>query len=311
MEAALNRHPLALAAASFLLAVSASGEGLPPKQTELHAKLRARVQAVDARLDGVLGVYVRDLATGTTIEQRPDEVFPTASSIKLAVLYELYRQAEEGRIDVGELTRPPLPRVRGGGILQELGDRVSLTWRDLAVLMIGWSDNEATNVLIRRVGMEAVNRRLDALGLPRTRLRRLMMDLEAARRGEENVSTPREIARLAEIVAMGDSLSPTRAADLLAVATVADEGSHFRRGLPQGARAISKPGALEGVRCEAAWVDVPGRPYSAAIMTAYLRHETDGEAAIAELSAAIYDTFDRLARSSEYGRIISDRVTAK
>jgi len=310
MDAAVKRHPLALVAA-LLFAVSASGEGLPPKETELHAKLRARVQAVDARLDGVLGVYVRDLATGTTIELRPDEVFPTASSIKLAVLYELYRQAEEGRIDVGELTRPPLPRVRGGGILQELGDRVSLTWRDLAVLMIGWSDNEATNVLIRRVGMEAVNRRLDTLGLPRTRLRRLMMDLEAARRGEENVSTPREIARLAEIVAMGDSLSPTRAADLLAVATVADEGSHFRRGLPQGARAISKPGALEGVRCEAAWVDVPGRPYSAAIMTAYLRHEADGEAAIAELSAAIYDTFDRLARSSEYGRIISDRVTAK
>ena len=65
------------------------------------------------------------------------------------------------------------------------------------------------------------------------------------------------------------------------------------------------------MRCEAAWVDVPGRPYSAAIMTAYLRREADGEAAIAELSAAIYDTFDRLARSSEYGRIISDRVTAK
>ncbi len=84
--------------------------------------------------------------------------------------------------------------MRGGGILQELGDGVSLSWRDLAVLMIGWSDNEATNVLVRRVGMDAVNARLDGLGLPHTRLRRLMMDLEAARRGDENVSTPREIA---------------------------------------------------------------------------------------------------------------------
>lgn len=311
MEATVTRRPLSLAAASLLLAVSASGEGLPPKPADLLAKLRARVEAVDARLDGLLGVYVRDLTTGATIELRPDEVFPTASSIKLAVLYELYRQAEEGRIDVGESTRPPLPRVGGGGILQELGDRVSLTWRDLAVLMIGWSDNEATNILIRRVGMETVNRRLDALGLPRTRLRRLMMDLEAARRGDENLSTPREMARLAEIVARGDSLSPARAADLLAVAAVADEGSHFRRGLPEGVKAISKPGALEGVRCEAAWVDVPGRPYAAAIMTAYLRREVDGGAAITELSAATYDTFDRLARSSEYGRIISDRVTAK
>jgi len=311
MEAALTRRPLALAAASLLLAVSASGEGLPPKQAELVAKLRARVEAVDARLDGVLGVCVRDLTTGDTIELHPDEVFPTASSIKLAVLYELYRQAEEGRIDLAEVTRPPIPRVGGGGILQELGDRVSLTWRDLGVLMVGWSDNEATNVLVRRVGLAPVNQRLTSLGLPRTRLRRLMMDLEAARRGDENVSTPREMARLAEIVAKGDSLSAARAADLLAVAAVADEGSPFRRGLPTGTKAVTKPGALEGVRCEAAWVDVPGRPFSAAIMTAYLRREADGEAAIAELSAAIYGTFDRLARSSEYGRIVSDRVTAK
>ncbi len=90
------------------------------------------------------------------------------------------------------------------------------------------------------------------------------MDLEAARRGDENVSTPRELARLAEIVARGEGLSPARATDILAVASVPDEGSHFRRGLPAGVRAVSKPGALEGVRCEAAWVDVPGRPYAAA-----------------------------------------------
>jgi beta-lactamase class A len=312
MEAALT-HPLPrLASAALLLGASIATAGeLPAKQADLLAKLRSRVQAVDARLDGVLGVYVRDLSTGATVELRPDEIFPTASSIKLAVLYELYRQAEEGRVDVAEVTRPPLPRVGGGGILQELGDRVSLTWRDLAVLMIGWSDNEATNVLARRVGLDAVNRRLDALSLPSTRLRRLMMDLEAARRGDENVSTPREIARLAEIVARGEGLSPARAADILSVASVPDGGSHFRRGLPAGVKALSKPGALEGVRCEAAWVDVPGRPYSAAIMTGYLRREADGEAALGELSAAIYDTFDRLARSSEYGRIVSDRVTAK
>jgi beta-lactamase class A len=175
--------------------------------------------------------------------------------------------------------------------------------------MMGWSDNEATNVLVRRVGMEAVNRRLGVMGLPGTRLRRLMMDLEAARRGDENVSTPREIARLAELVGKGGGLSRERAADLLAVATVPDEGSAFRRGLPEGVRAVSKPGALEGVRCEAAYVDVPGRPYCAAIMTAYLRREPDGDAAIAELSAAAYETFDRLARSSEHGRVVSDRLT--
>jgi beta-lactamase class A len=286
--------------------------GGPSKATQLLEKLGRRIDAVDARLDGVLGVYVEDLTTGASVERRPDELFPTASSIKLAILYELYRAADEGRLDLAEVTRPPgAGRVRGGGVLQELGDRVSLTWRDLAVLMIGWSDNEATNLLIRRLGMDGVNRRLDALSLPRTRLRRQMMDLPAAQRGEENVSTPRELARLAALVARGDGLSPQRAADLHAVATVPDDASPFRKGLPADQKAVSKPGSLDGVRCEAAWVDVPGRPYAAAIMTGYLRRDADGEAAISELSAAIYDTFDRLARSSELGRALKDRTTPR
>jgi beta-lactamase class A len=315
MEAAVSRPAASVLSLALAVALGA-GSGavaaeLPPKQAELMAKLRARVQAVDARTDGVLGVYVEDLATGSVVELRSDEPFPTASSIKLAVLYELYRQADEGRLDLSEVVTPRVPRVGGGGILQYLGDRVSLTWRDLGVLMHVWSDNEAANILIRRVGIDAVNLRLDALSLPRTRLRRQMMDLDAARHGNENVSTPRELARLSAILARGVGLSSERARDLLALATLPDAGSQFRRALPEGQRAINKAGELEGVRCDTAWVDIPGRPYTATIMTAYLRRESDGEAVIAELSAAIYDTFDRLARASEYGRIISERDTAK
>jgi beta-lactamase class A len=282
------------------------------KAAALLQRLRAQVAAADARLDGVLGVYVEDLASGArVVELRADEAFPTASSIKPAVLYELYRQAAEGRIELDETTRPPLPRVGGGGVLQELGPHLSLSWRDLAVLMMAWSDNEATNLLIRRLGMDAVNRRLDSLALARTRLRREMMDLAAARRGDENVSTPRELARLAGVVARGEGLPAERGRDLLAVATVPADGSPFRRALPVGVRAISKPGSLEGVRCEMAWVEVPGRPYLAAIMTGYLEREADGEALIQELSAAIYSTFDRLARSSDHGRVISERDARK
>jgi beta-lactamase class A len=297
----------ALGGAAAAQVVPAYPPTLGAKEIVLLDRLRARIDGVDARLDGVLGVAVRDLTTGATLELRPDETFPTASSIKLAVLYELYRQAAEGRIDLAETTLPPLPRAGGGGVLQWLGGDVRLTWRDLAVLMIGWSDNEATNLLIRRVGMEAVDRRLDGLGFTRTRLQRQMMDLEAARRGDENLSTPREMARLAALVATGEGLPPEKAKGLLAVATVPDEGSFFRGGLPEGQRAVSKPGALEGVRCEAAWVDVPGRPYAAAVMTTYLRHDADGVAAVREISAALFETFDRLARSSEHGRVISER----
>jgi beta-lactamase class A len=296
-------------AASLLLATlaaSAAPAAPPEKQAALWEKLRARIEAVDHRLDGVLGVSLKDLKGGMSLDVRPAEPFPQASSIKLAVLYELYRQAEEGRVDLGELTRPPLPRVRGGGVLQELGDKVSLTWRDVAVLMMGWSDNAATNVLIDRVGMDAVNRRLDSLGLRATRLRRKMMDLDAARRGDENVSTPAEMRQLAEAMYAGTGLAKERARDMMAVAAVPKD-SPFRVPLPEELVVADKPGSLEAVRCVTAVVDLPGRPYAVSIMTTYLRHDADGEAAIREISAALYETFDRLARSSDLGRIISEK----
>jgi beta-lactamase class A len=295
-----------LAGLAFTLAL-ASAVSATEKEDALVAKLRTRVEAVDARLDGVLGLSLKDLKTGATVmEIRPTEPFPTASSIKLAVLYELYRQAEEGRIDLGAVTTPPKPRVGGGGVLQELGDKVTLTWRDVAVMMIGWSDNEATNLLIDKVGLDAVNRRLDALKLPGVRLRRKMMDLDAARAGRENAGTPAEMRRLAETVFTGPGLSPERAKDMRTVAAMT-KTSDFRKVLPDGVTILDKPGELEGVRCVTAVVDVPGRPYSVSIMTAYLKRDTDGEDAIRELSAAIYETFDRLARSSDLGRVISEK----
>jgi len=61
------------------------------------------------------------------------------------------------------------------------------------------------------------------------------------------------------------------------------------------------------VRCVVAFVDLPRRPYVAALMTTYLRRDEEGEEAIRTLSAALFEAFDRLAGASEHGRIISDR----
>jgi len=148
--------------------------------------------------------------------------------------------------------------------------------------------------------MDAVNRRLAALGLRATALRRRMMDLEAARRGDENVSTPTEMLRLAVADPRRDGTLPERG-----------KGPHGGGFGYQGLRVpppdpgritvADKPGALEGVRCVTAVVELPGRPYAAAIMTTYLKRDSDGEAAIEEISKALFGTFDRLARSSPLG----------
>lgn len=274
---------------------------LAPQERRLWERLALRVEALAAGLDGVPGLALKDLRSGATIERNPDGVFPTASVIKLGVLYELYLRAEAGTLALDEVMRPPLPRVGGGGALELLGGDVSLTWRDLAALMIALSDNAATNVLIDRLGLHAIDARLRELGLGATRLRRRMLDLEAARRGDENVSSAADLLRLVETLRAGRGLSPARAEDLRRLMAL-PKSSPFREPLPEGLAVLDKPGDLEGVRAAAALVELPDRPYAAAVMTGWLQRDAEGEAFIRDLSRALFETCQRLAGASEYGR---------
>src|ERR1041384_5687631 len=160
----------------------------------LWLKLERAVADVDARLDGVLAVCIKDLTDGRVLLLHADEVMPTASTIKIAILAELFRQQSGGSGGAG-LADPYVvdsaDAVPGSDILAGLTPGVTrLTNRDLATLMMAVSDNGATNVLIRRVGMERVNALLDSLGLRETRLRRRMLDLEAAPRPRGGNATP-------------------------------------------------------------------------------------------------------------------------
>lgn len=302
-----SRWSLPLAAGVLLWIVAglatAQAEAPPPVEDALFEKLRARIAEVETRLDGVLGVAIKDLTTGRTIEIRGDVLFPQASSIKLALIYELYQQAGSGKFDLHALRALPKVRAGGSGILPLLSEKAQLTGRDLAVLMMSLSDNAATNILIDEVTMAAVNARMDVLGLPKTRLRRRMIDLAAALRGEENVSTPREMVRLIEAVRKADGLPPALAADFRAVVGVS-KSTGFRDPLPSGLTILDKPGSLEGVRTATGLVDLKYRPYAAAIMTTALRNAADGENAIREISKLVYETFDRLDRASPEGRLL-------
>src|SRR5262249_1345020 len=179
------------------------------KRQVLLGKLQEELKAVDRNLDGVMGLAVKDLTTGETFFIHGDEIMPQASSIKIAVLANLYLQAQQGKL---KLTEEYVVRqedmVSGSDILLGLKPgQTRLTLRAIAPMMVAVSDNSATNVLIRRVGMENVNAMLDSLGLHATRLRRQMMDLKAAGEGRENVSTPREMMTLLETIYRGKLLN--------------------------------------------------------------------------------------------------------
>src|ERR1700757_716424 len=131
----------------------------PIKQQLLWQKLDSSIHDVDRNLDGVLGIAMEDLSSGQTMLFQSDEVFPQASVIKVALLAELYHQAQQGKL---KLTDPYVVQkadlVHDSDIMGGLTPGVTrLTLRDLATMVVAVSDNSAANVLIDQVGMENVN----------------------------------------------------------------------------------------------------------------------------------------------------------
>jgi beta-lactamase class A len=286
-----------------------------PKRAEMHRKLEERLARLVADLPGATGYFIRDLSGGEVFEKDADAVFVAASTIKLPVFLELLKRAQEGTID---LARPvpidPRARVEGGGVLEKWPEPYPvLTARQLAVLMMDFSDNYATNILIDFVGMEHVDRRLRGWGLGETRLRRRMMDLEAARNGRENVTTPRDMGMLLDRLYRGEILDA--AGTRLAIEVMSrNDRTPIKRGLPAGIEAADKEGELDGVRCDAGIVFVPGRaagvaasqPFVVSVMTAYLRDDRAGETFIADVTGAAFDHFRIVARSTQLGRTLDE-----
>lgn len=303
------RHALLIAAClpCTTSAQQSSPERAPQEKEQiLWQKLETTISDVDHNLDGVLAVAILDLSTGQKYLLHADEVLPTASSIKIAILAELYRQAQQGKLKLTDMYTLQSGDVVGGsgiaGVLTPGATR--LTLRDVAALMISVSDNSATNVIIDRIGMENVNALLDSLGLAHTHLRRKMMDLKAATEGRENIATPREMMTLLEDLYRGKVLNKQFTEDFFNLLSVHKE-SYIPRELPEDLRVANKPGELEGVRNDSGIVFTGKRPYVISVMTTFLKRERDGGEAIIKISNAAYQMFDRLSRASEYGRVIS------
>src|ERR1700681_1127151 len=292
------------------VAASASAQTLPPppteKQTVLWMKLEKSILDIDRSLDGVMGVAIVDLTDGHKYLLRANDVYPQASSIKICVLAELYRQAQQGKLKLTDLyTVNAADLVQDSDIMGGLTPGVTqITLRDLATMMVAVSDNSATNVLIDRVGMDNVNAFLKAQGLRDTRLRRKMMDLKAAAEGRENVSTPNEMLNLLQALYRDEILNKEMTADFFKVLST-HKDSWIPRNLPDDLKIADKPGALEGVRNDSGVIFVDKRPFVLCVMTTYLHRERDGEEAISNIALAAWRMLERLARASDYGRVIS------
>jgi beta-lactamase class A len=309
---------LAAFAIIITLASSAFGEPKPEAVQRdtgsdlLWKKLETRVEEIAGRLDGVMGVAILDLTDGRILLHNADRVFPTASSIKIAVLLELYRQDQQARQDAqGKAklndiyTFDPKDLVEDSQIMTGLTSGMTrVTNRDLAQFMVAVSDNAATNVLIDRVGMQNVNATLRSLGLTKTMLRRKMIDIAAARRGDENVATPREMVRLLEMIYKGKALNQELTGEFIKQLKTLKKDSYLSYKLPEDVELADKPGSLEAVRTDSGIVFAKNRPFAISVMTSYDRDEKAAGRAISEVALEAYHYFEMRGKTSEYGRAL-------
>jgi beta-lactamase class A len=275
-----------------------------PKPAELAAAFSKRLESLASGVDGSVAYVVVDITTGQRFARRADEPFPTASAIKIGILHELLARADAGMVALDD--PQPLPaasRVGGSGLLQRLSSPM-LSLRDHALLMILISDNTATNVLIDTLGLDTITARMQALGAASYRLRRRMMDGAAAARGEENVASAGDLVTVMDALRTGRGLTPTSQAEGARI--LREYGpTAVRAGIAAGVPVATKPGGLDGVRSEVAWVDLKGRPYLLCVMTSFLADDEAGEKTITEMSRTAYQYFARLASAGVEGRLMS------
>ena len=271
-----------------------------------------------------MGLFAKNLDTGETIAVNADQRFPTASLIKVAVMAEVFRQIDAGQFrqdtpvtlhdsdKAGDETIP----------LNMLHDGTALTVADLLRFMIAYSDNTATNLLVGLVGTAQVDALLDANGLTRTRLYRpTFRDGHADVLPEEEKefglgsTTPREAARLLELIAQGKLVSKPACDEMLALLATQQDRAMIPRSLPFEKEQIlvaNKTGWDEeknadakgfkgDVRNDAAYVKGPKARYVLAICARRIRDKSagvDNEALKtgAELSRLVYDAFSRPTR---------------
>ncbi len=285
--------------------------------------LEERIGTLVRSFPGEMGVAVRDLETGKEISVNGDRRFPTASLIKLAVMVETYHQMAEGKLareKVVVLTEAD--KAGDEGIpLNQLHAGLALTIPDLLNLMIAYSDNTATNLLVREVGAANADRRMESYGLKDTKIFRptfrdgradVFPELE--REFGLGMITPRDAVRLMGLIADGKVVSRAASDEMLAMLGNQFDRQMIPRSLPFEREKIvvanktgwdeeklpDAAGVKGEIRTDAAYVKGPHSRYTIAICTRRGRDKRPGadNAALvtgAAISRLVYEEMERRA----------------
>jgi len=233
---------------------SSGSESSRPVSTELDARVRAEI----AQFKGKVSLFAKNLDTGASYGFGADERVRTASTIKVAIMVEAFARVAEGRARWSdELVLTDAKKVSGSGVMREMSDGLRITLRDAVNLMIVVSDNTATNLALDLLTTDAVNERMERLGLKQTRVLRKVGGGGVSRAGEDpankpfglGITTPREMVALLEKLHRGEVVSPAASKEMIELLKRQQDRTGIGRTL-RGIPIANKPGALDRLRSD-------------------------------------------------------------
>lgn len=209
-------------------------------------------------MHGKVSFYYKNLVTGDTLCYQEDIPLQAASVIKIPVLIETFSRLEQGsmkKTDTFEIKKEN--KLPSCGALTYMHDGLQVTLEDLYTLMIILSDNTATNMLIKHLGMTQINSTLHKLGLIHTKLNRLLFDSEQSALGIENYISAREIGILLEKMYHGELISPKASDEMLRILKNQRLNSKIPFYIPKGIDIAHKTGEDTGITHDVAIIFAP------------------------------------------------------
>jgi len=285
----------------FIFEQNIFADDLPKcKEGNVDQVLTQKLENLIANFEGDVGFYVKNLSTGCIAAYRADELFPTASMIKVPILLTLFDKIESGQLKyLDEQVYHDSLLYAGEDILGSFQDSSKITLSKLVMLMITMSDNTASlwNQLLAGTGFE-INRWLSENGFEGTRMN---SRTPGRKKNWEKYgwgqTTPGEMAELLVMIREGKAVSQAASEEMYRVLCNIYWNGEALSQIPPYVQAASKQGAVSESRSEVVLVNAPSGDYVFCVITKNQKdtsweYSNQGYALIRSISNLLWNYFE-------------------
>ncbi len=228
--------------------------------------------------------------SGERFAHNGDRPFVAASTVKIAIMIEIFRLVDAGKLSLEKLHKMTADdKSNGSGVLLHMHTGVEVTIGDLVYLMMSISDNTATNILIDYAGMDQVNGAMRSLGMPKSVLGRKMRGRPVLPGENENLAVPSEYASMIQAIMNGTAASPSACTQMVSVLEKQQNNRRIARHLPRDntPRWGTKTGSLPNVINDVGFIMTPKGPAIAAVFVENCPDQLAGEQIIGDVARAV------------------------